>query len=98
MAPYDFGHFALAEMDVPREKLDESDVIAVGGILKDVITKSAEAQIPAFLLSTSSYDRTGAAFANIHLLVARVKRALDPNNVANPTRLINMEKMEPAGK
>jgi hypothetical protein len=98
VAPYDFGHFALAEMDVPREKLDDSDLIAVGGILQDIILKSVETQVPAFLLTTSSYDRTGAPFANIHLLVAKIKKALDPNNVANPTRLINMEKMEKADK
>jgi len=91
---YDFGHYALAEMDVPREKLDESDVITVGGILKDVIAQSAETHTPAFLITTSSYDRTGTVFADIHLLVARIKRALDPHNVANPTRLINMERMK----
>jgi glycolate oxidase len=93
VAPYDFAHYALAEMDVPREKDDESDLIAVGGILHDVITKSAESQLPAFLLSTSPYDRSGPAFANIHLLVAKLKKALDPYNVANPTRFINMERM-----
>jgi hypothetical protein len=98
VAPYDFGHCALAEMDVPREKLDESDLIAVGGIIQDVILESTETKIPGFLLVTSPCDRTGAAFANIHLLVAKIKKTLDPNNLANPTRFINMEKMEKAAK
>lgn len=93
VAPYDFGHCALAEMDVPREKDDDSDVIAIGGILKDVIGKSERESTPAFLITTAPCDRTGHAFANIHLLVAKLKNALDPNNVANPTRFINMEKM-----
>jgi hypothetical protein len=25
---------------------------------------------------------------------AKIKRALDPNNIANPTRFVNIEKME----
>jgi hypothetical protein len=37
---------------------------------------------------------TGRDFANVHLLVAKIKKALDPNNVSNPTRLIDMEKLE----
>jgi hypothetical protein len=94
VSSYDFGHHALAEMDVPREKQDDADLIAVGGILKDAIALSAKTKVPAFLITTSSYDRIGTVFANIHLLVARMKRALDPNNLANPTRLINMEKMK----
>ncbi len=98
VAPYDFGHCALAEMDVPREKDDEADLIAVGGILNEVISRSAESKLPAFLLATSPYDRSGSSFANIHLLVAKLKKALDPSNIANPTRLINMDKMEKTGE
>jgi len=98
VAPYDFAHCALAEMDIPREKLDDSDLIAVGGILQDVIPESAKTKIPGFLIANVSYDRTGAAFANIHLLVAKIKRALDPNNMANPTRFINMEALDKAEK
>jgi len=94
VAPQDFGHFAMAEMDVPREKIDESDLIAVGGILRDVITESMENKIISFLSVGSEYHRIGSAFANIHLLVAKIKKALDPNNVANPTRFIDMEKIE----
>jgi len=94
VVPYDFGHCALSEMDVPREKEDEADLIVIGGILNDVIGKSMESGVPAFLLSTSPYDRSGSAFANIHLLVARLKHALDPYNLANPTRFISMDKMD----
>jgi len=98
VAAYDFGHCVLSEMDVPREKEDEADLIAVGGVLTDVIGKSVETQTPAFLLSTSPYDRSGPAFANIHLLVASIKRALDPDNLANPGRFINMDKMKKTEK
>jgi len=33
---------------------------------------------------------TGERFANIHLFIASIKRSLDPNNIANPTRLVDM--------
>ncbi len=42
--------------------------------------------------------RFGPVFANFHLILAKIKKALDPNNVANPTRIIDMEEMEKAEK
>ena len=41
-------------------------------------------------------NRVGPAFANYHLILGKVKEALDPSNVANPTRVIDMEAMEKA--
>jgi hypothetical protein len=38
----------------------------------------------------------GKDFANIHLMMGRIKKSIDPNNVANPTRFVNMEKLEQA--
>ena len=35
----------------------------------------------------------GPAFANFHLILARIKQALDPQNIGNPTRLIDMERL-----
>ena len=37
---------------------------------------------------------TGHLYNNVHLFFARIKKALDPNNIANPTRVIDMEAME----
>ncbi len=85
-------------MDVPRQKVDETDVIAVTGILQDVMATSEEQQIPGYFVAFAPYNRSGPIFANIHLIAARLKQALDPNNVANPTRFINIERMEQAEK
>jgi len=39
----------------------------------------------------------GSFFCNVHLLLGEIKNGLDPNNIANPTRIINMEEMEKRG-
>jgi hypothetical protein len=41
-----------------------------------------------------SANRFGPAFASFHLILAKIKEALDPSNVANPIRVIDMEAME----
>ena len=38
-------------------------------------------------------DKVGPSFANIHIPLAKTKKGIDPNNVANPTRLINMDEV-----
>ncbi len=98
VAPYDLGHYAVAEMDIPRQKVEETDAIAVTGIVGDVLGTSQELGIPGYFIAFAPYNRSGPSFANIHLLTAKIKQALDPNNVANPTRLINMDKMDQTGK
>jgi len=94
IAPYDLGHAALVEVDFPREKIEETDIKAVGGILSDVIETGKIRKIPDYLLTTTPYNVIGDAFANVHLIAAKIKKSLDPKNIANPTRFINMEKME----
>ena len=96
--PYDFSHYALAEIDFPREKTDERDQTMMGPLIRDGLTKNAEAGAIHLVVVSSPYNLTGAAFANIHFIAARIKKALDPNNIANPTRFIDMEKMEKAEK
>ena len=95
VASYDLSHFALAETDYPHEKTIEACRAAsslaaenVGLLVKDGVLET--------ITTMPSAHMVGPAFANYHILLAKIKKALDPNNVANPTRLINMEKMERA--
>jgi hypothetical protein len=46
--------------------------------------------------TTMAFDasKVGPYFSNVHLLLARLKKVLDPNNIANPTRLVDIKKIE----
>jgi len=92
VAVYDLAHCALAETDFPREKTDENDQI--------LAQASGEAAIQRVnnggIIYGGPANRIGPVFANYHLILGKVKEALDPSNVANPTRLIDMEAMEKA--
>jgi len=94
---YDFSHFASVEIDFPHEKTDEV-CQAVLRSATESIAQDMKSQIIEFTGCLVPANRTGAAYANFHLMLARIKKALDPNNVANPTRFINMEKIGKAQK
>ncbi len=92
----DFGRIATASVGCFAEKTPEFESLMSGtvnpylkGLRKGKKVFSAGAAMEA--------SASGKQFAGIHLLIAGVKRALDPNNVANPTRLIDMDKMARAG-
>jgi len=97
IAPYDLGHSAVAEIDIPREKTPEND-LKLGEMMRELAMRSAEVKVPDANVNIAPLNRFGPAFANVHLIVAKIKKAIDPNNVANPRRLIDMEKMEKTAK
>jgi len=94
---YDFCHFASAEADFSHEKTDEICRIAVDSA-RETIAQEVAGSITEFTVCVAPANRTGATFANFHQILGKIKKAFDPNNVANPTRFIDMEKMEKAEK
>jgi len=88
VASYDLGHFALAEIDVPREKTDEADLIW-GQALNDASSQRIKERVTDALTAPVPAHRIGPLYANYHLPLGKLKRALDPNHIANPTRLID---------
>ncbi len=53
-----------------------------------------EDRVISAAVGISLMNKVGPSYANIHLPLIEIKRALDPNNVANPTRFINVEEVE----
>jgi hypothetical protein len=94
---YDFCHFAGAEVDFPHEKTDEA-CEAVRQDAYETLAYDVKTGITAFSTGLVPANKIGPYYANYHLIVARIKKTLDPNNVANPTRFINIEAMATAEK
>ena len=93
---YDFCHFASAEVDFPHEKTDEICKIAVKSAT-DTIFQDLEEGVVEFTSCVAPANRIGQAYANYHRILAGIKKAVDQNNVANPTRFIDIERMEKDG-
>jgi len=95
IAPHDFCHYALNDFAAPCEKTDEGDELRLK-LMKDSARRDIEEQIAAWNVTGADLHRMAPAFgSNIHRIAYRIKEAMDPNNVANPTRYINLEAMEP---
>ncbi len=92
IAPYDFAHYALSETDFPREKTDENDKI-LGQATVEALMQCLKGQIASALVNNVAANRTGPNFANFHLILSSIKKGLDPNNIANTTRIIDMERL-----
>jgi len=91
--PFDFGRLAGTEVDGLAEKSPEFDDILEKKLAPEM-TEVALKHSAASTLSFATHAEHGPFFCNAHLLLGKIKKSLDPKNVANPTRLINMEVME----
>jgi hypothetical protein len=88
----DFGRIATVGTGPFSEKSEEFETFVktrVNRYIKD-LRKGRELFVPG---DADDASLTGARFANIHIYIASIKRALDPENIANPVRLINMRNM-----
>ena len=93
VAPYDLGHYALAEAEFPREKTDENDSI-IGKMVYEMAERVARDSAVGAITNLGPGGVTAAAFPVSIALLARIKKGLDPANLANPSRVIDMEKLK----
>jgi hypothetical protein len=90
--PSDFGRTAYAELGVMGEMTAECDAF-MAEITKELIEEGIREKTPG-MYNFRQVDRFGPYFSNVHLLLGRIKKSLDPDNLANPTRTINMDAPE----
>lgn len=86
--PGSFARAGCSEFDFMNEKSKEAFEVTkqrMGDIIKQC-KKYSEIEAEAVL----HVDEVGEVFYNAHKILAGIKKGLDPNNMANPTRLLNM--------
>jgi glycolate oxidase len=93
VGPYDFGHSALAETDFPREKTDEND-LKVAQSMVDCVTMSVNEGAVNLFISLGPGRMVWPAYPTSRDLLYKIKKALDPKNVANPGRVIDTDLVE----
>jgi glycolate oxidase len=93
--PFDFCHSGGCTVDQSHEKIDE--------VCQEVMKEAMEwlqhdinAGTCAFTTNLAPADIVGPKFANYHLPLAKIKKALDPKNLANPGRFIDVARVEKA--
>lgn len=92
VAPYDFGHHALVEVDYPREKTEVSDKKVIESLVV-AAKRNIQEQVCSALTSLGPGSVIWPEFINYRRILPAIKRELDPENVANPGRLIDLEKL-----
>ncbi|MEW6142450.1 MAG: FAD-binding oxidoreductase [Chloroflexota bacterium] len=95
IVPYDLGHFAIAETECPREKTDDNDA-SLGQATRDATTRMIEEEAVNVFANLGPQGPVWRAFPRNREILEKIKRALDPNNLANPTRLVDIDAIERA--
>ena len=90
---FDFCHFGGADNAGPFEKSEEVSKAVLGEAMEQMAMDTKGGKT-TFEIATAPVHMTGPSFANFHLPLAKIKKALDPNNVSNPTRSIDLEAIE----
>ena len=95
IAPHDFCHYVWHDFAAPCEKTDHGDELRLK-LMKESNRRDLKEEIAAWNITGAELHKIAPAFgSNIHRVAYRMKQAMDPNNVANPTRFIDLEAMEP---
>ena len=89
--PFDLCHQALGEVDYIFEKTEKNCEVIQQSFVEH-IRQTRESGVIALATGMATLNVTGKNFADVHHIVAKIKKGIDPNNVANPTRLIDMDK------
>jgi glycolate oxidase len=90
---YDLSHFAHCEIDFHTEKKD-----SMRGKIREIAREATETELkegtPGYCTQSAPLHYIGPFFANTHLIAAKIKKALDPKDVANPSRFIDLRRLK----
>lgn len=92
---FDFGHAAWTEMDSIAEKSSAYEEL-LGKIGLEMVNMAIDTK-SATTTTTALIGMFGPMFDNAQLYFAGFKMALDPNNVCNPTRVMDITQFKTAG-
>ena len=92
--PAEFGRFCYPEVDYLRDKSDYFENEIGPKIKKELIQHSKDAQVASGKFYLGPLNDIGSAFADCHIMLGRIKEAFDPDNIANPTRIVDMKRLK----
>ena len=93
VAPLDFGHHAAVEVYGLGSEGDEKAELEMMPGLEELLGRFIQDSSANMPICMFPQNLVGPGFANIQLITAQIKKAFDPNSIANPTRFIDMEAM-----
>jgi len=94
IAPIDFGHYAGIEIYAITGTKGEENEMRMAPAQMEMAEKMLNGGMMTLSMAAAPANLTGPYFFNFHHLLGKIKSAVDPNYVANPTRYIDMVAME----
>ncbi len=94
ISPQEYGYWCLMTTDVfPEQSLEQAAeaLEIITAITKSQVEEKRAAAV--MHLIGPAYDVLGPMFGNVHLIMKRIKKTFDPNNLSNPPYATNIDVM-----
>jgi hypothetical protein len=96
--PSEFGRYCYPEVDYLRDKSDKYEYEMYEKIKAAQVKAQMDYGVASGKFYLTRMDIIGPAFNNCHILIAKIKEAFDPYNIANPTRVVDISAMKKKGE
>lgn len=91
---YDFGRTTWTEIDSIAERYTEESDRVGGEMMQREVGHGIQHGTVNALYTCLVTHVYGPHFCNVHQLFGKIKHTLDPKNIANPTRIVDMRALE----
>lgn len=92
---YDFGHLAHLEVHFMFDQSNRDEVTIASKIVKSGFQDDIEKGIYPLGIPPQAHKVLGPLLHDYHILLAKIKKLLDPNGVSNPPHPIDPKEFEP---